>query len=202
MLIDHIGAIFAPDQQAWRIIGRLAMPIYAFCLVQGYSYTRSKTNYLKRLLVIALISQVPYMLAMQHVQINIVASFFVCFTVLILLERSKTKISDLAILLAGIIVLDVLPFDYGAYGLVLVLAYRYLKSHKLVMVHLLINVVFLFYKGWTIQLYSIIPTMILVYWPSIYTVLDKIKIKRWIWRSFYPAHLSILALILILTKGL
>jgi hypothetical protein len=201
MLVDHVGLIFAPDQQGWRIIGRLAMPIYAYCLVQGYRHTRSKANYLKRLAFIALVSQVPFMFAMQSVHINIVGTFLVCFIVLLSLERVKVKFALYAILAGSFIVLDALPFDYGSYALLLILAFKHLKSHSLVVAHSVINVIFLFYKGWLLQIYGIIPTMILVYWPSIYTILDKIKIKRWIWRSFYPAHLAVLAIIVVIKNN-
>ena len=36
MLIDHIGLIWFPENMAWRIIGRLALPFYAFAIVLGY----------------------------------------------------------------------------------------------------------------------------------------------------------------------
>src|SRR5690606_34907834 len=98
------------------------------------------------------------------------------------------------LLLLSIVVLEALPFDYGAYGLLLVLAYYYLTSHSLLMAHFALNLAYILYKGWLIQVYSILPTLVLIYWPALFVKLDKVRVKRWIWRSFYPAHLAILAI--------
>src|SRR5690606_10776998 len=99
------------------------------------------------------------------------------------------------ILLLCICFLEVVPFDYGAYGLLLVLAYYYLTSHPLLVAHFILNLAYMVYKGWLIQVYSILPTLILIYWPALYEKLDEVKVKRWIWRSFYPAHLTALAIV-------
>ena len=41
MLIDHLGAVVFPSLREMRILGRIAFPIYCWCLVVGFHYTRS-----------------------------------------------------------------------------------------------------------------------------------------------------------------
>jgi hypothetical protein len=49
MAIDHIGAIFFPELLFLRIIGRLAMPLFAFGIAEGYLKTKNIFNYGQRL---------------------------------------------------------------------------------------------------------------------------------------------------------
>ena len=60
MLIDHIGYVFFPYEEAFRIVGRIAMPIFAFFIGEGCLHTRDRRKYLLRLLVLALICQSVY----------------------------------------------------------------------------------------------------------------------------------------------
>ena len=60
MLIDHIGYVLFPEIQAFRLIGRLAMPIFAFFIGEGCVYTRDRKKYFLRLFVLALICQTVY----------------------------------------------------------------------------------------------------------------------------------------------
>ncbi len=66
MVIDHIGMEFVPittiPGMLCRIVGRLTMPIMALFLAEGYYYTSSRKKYGTRLLIFALISQIPYAL--------------------------------------------------------------------------------------------------------------------------------------------
>jgi hypothetical protein len=62
MLIDHIGVIFFPNEIIFRIIGRLALPIFAIRLTQGYKYTKNFNYYLFRIITLAIISQPIYYL--------------------------------------------------------------------------------------------------------------------------------------------
>lgn len=60
MLIDHIGAVFYPQHQWLRIIGRLSFPIYCFLLAEGVHYTRNPARYGLRLLLVAVLAELPY----------------------------------------------------------------------------------------------------------------------------------------------
>lgn len=63
MLIDHIGCYFvskiAPNPYyIMRSIGRLAMPIFLYLIVQGFFYTSNLKKYIFRLFCLATITQV------------------------------------------------------------------------------------------------------------------------------------------------
>lgn len=60
MLIDHIGYVLFPEIQLFRIIGRVAMPLFAFFIGEGCLHTRDRKKYFLRLFVLALICQVVY----------------------------------------------------------------------------------------------------------------------------------------------
>ena len=63
MLIDHIGCYFvsriAPNPYyIMRSIGRLAMPIFLYLIVQGFFYTSNLKKYIFRIFCLATITQV------------------------------------------------------------------------------------------------------------------------------------------------
>ena len=72
MLIDHAGLtlyyakVLPPSSLyfAMRSVGRIAFPLYAFLLVNGFEKTRDRASYLTRLCLFAVISQLPYTFAM------------------------------------------------------------------------------------------------------------------------------------------
>lgn len=81
MLIDHLFAVLflnylrlhpvdgrwdpklEPIYRAGRAVGRVSFVLFTFLIVEGFFYTRSRVRFLMRLLVFALLSEIPFDLA-------------------------------------------------------------------------------------------------------------------------------------------
>lgn len=97
MILDHIAMYLmnagdnAPLYAALRSIGRLTAPIMCFFLASGFQYTSSRKKYGQRLLIFALISQLPYMLAhyphASLLDMNMIFTLFLSFVMLELYEH-------------------------------------------------------------------------------------------------------------------
>ena len=66
MFIDHSGKMVFGNAVWMRTLGRIAFPIYGWCLVVGACHTRSFPKYILRLLVLYAVSQPLYMVALNH----------------------------------------------------------------------------------------------------------------------------------------
>ena len=63
MLADHIGGAFFPAVPVFRWIGRLAFPLFCYCMTVGLLYTHDIRRYLGRLAIFAVVSQPFWILA-------------------------------------------------------------------------------------------------------------------------------------------
>lgn len=195
MLIDHIGIVFFPEQVGWRLIGRLAFPLYAYGIVMGYQYTSDVRRYLLRLVILAVLSQFPFMWSMNTNDLNVIATLTICLAVLILWDRAPQWSLRIAFLLGAVFLLEALPFDYGYYGLILVLIYRYTKGYVTVLLHFALNTWLLAEADGAVQFASLFSTVCIVYGRKLFLVADRVRVPRWVWRSFYPVHLTVIAVI-------
>lgn len=66
MFADHAGKMCFPAVAELRVLGRIAFPLYCWCMVVGACRTRSMPRYMLRLALIGLISQPVYMVALAH----------------------------------------------------------------------------------------------------------------------------------------
>lgn len=122
MLIDHLGASLLTGIPELRIIGRMAFPLYAWCLVVGSVKTRSPLRYGVRLLALAVISQPLYMMALNHTW----ADMNILFTLLIALIaiqgiRMKRMGSQFWVPALCYLAMGYLKVDYGWKGVTFIL---------------------------------------------------------------------------------
>lgn len=130
MLTDHVGAILLPEVLALRCVGRLAFPIFAFFIAEGYAHTRDFGRYFRRLAILAVVSEIPFNLENGAVfdltRQNVLWTF--CLALLTLRglealgrERGFGRWAGCGLVLAaGFAAGELLRTDYGGWGVVTV----------------------------------------------------------------------------------
>ena len=97
MLVNHIANVFmpasAPMTNLCLYIGYFTAVTMCYFLVEGYSYTHSKTNYAGRLLGFAVLAQLPYQLAFPDhgmggsIQFNMLFTLLLCIYAVVCLGK-------------------------------------------------------------------------------------------------------------------
>lgn len=130
MLTDHVGAILLPEVPVLRCVGRLAFPIFAFFIAEGYAHTRDFGRYFRRLAILAVVSEIPFNLENGAVfdltRQNVLWTF--CLALLTLRglealgrERGFGRWAGCGLVLAaGFAAGELLRTDYGGWGVVTV----------------------------------------------------------------------------------
>ncbi len=135
MVCDHAWATIVPGNDWLTHIGRLAFPIFAFQLVEGFSLSHNRKKYLLRMFIWALISEIPFNLMTGEGPFHQNVLFTFCEGILwmMLLEaaRQKGRWQFLAASVAAIIggyILGILTFvDYNGYGILMILLFYYTR---------------------------------------------------------------------------
>ena len=91
MTVDHIGYLLFPGQRLFRIIGRLAMPIFAYMVAEGCRYTKNKAAYLGRLIAVAAVCQVVYFFAQDSLYQCIFFTFSVSVGLIFLVQYTQKR---------------------------------------------------------------------------------------------------------------
>jgi hypothetical protein len=197
MLTDHIGAAFGLSVY-FRIVGRIAFPIYAYIIAQGCVYTKDIHKYLMRLGIFALVSQIPFSLALHRSYEPGTNIFFTLFLgVLSIIAYEKLKKADakwlmLAVLPLILLVSVFLRTDYDMIGTGLIF-FLYLANPENRINRSLIltaGIGALYYN----RLNYFIPAMLAVPLILLYNGKQGLKVK-WAFYAFYPAHLLTLGAI-------
>lgn len=140
MLTDHVGAILLPEVPVLRCVGRLAFPIFAFFIAEGYAHTRNFGRYFRRLAILAVVSEIPFNLENGAVfdltRQNVLFTF--CLALLTLRglealgrERGFGRWAGCGLVLAaGFAAGELLRTDYGGWGVVTVALLQLCRDGK------------------------------------------------------------------------
>mgnify|MGYP000850040390 FL=1 len=152
MLSDHLWNIFFPNQVWLYVIGRLAFPIFAFMIVEGFFRTNNRKKYLIRIFIFAIISEIPFnlfsSLAIREVIMlfypynNVLWTFLIALCGLSLLEKiEKSKKLNKIIKFVGKIIINFISImmayliksDYLGYGVITVLIFYFFREKNYIL---------------------------------------------------------------------
>lgn len=191
MLIDHMGAILFPQFLWMRIVGRLAFPIYCFLLVEGAVHTSDIRKYQKRLLVFALLSEIPFDMTfngsfLELLRQNVFFTLLIGLIAIEFLERNREIWYNVATVILACTAAQVLGTDYGGAGVIFIVCFYKLYPYRLgKQVAFVAENALLFLGG--IQIYAGIAALPML----LYNGKPGRNIKYFFY-IFYPGHLLIL----------
>lgn len=161
MFCDHFGNAYLKHFSIFNLIGRIAFPIFAFQISEGYVHTKNLKKYFLRLGIFALVSQIPFSLFLHKFLDSNLLSLNVFFTLFLGLlaiylydyvikifkkyKKNKDlnnstmkinwfhldKIIGLIIVILIAYIAQLLNTDYGAWGVILVFAFYIFKDKKI-----------------------------------------------------------------------
>lgn len=204
MLLDHIGAVFCPGI-GLRIIGRIAFPIYCFLLAEGIHYTREPRKYGLRLLVGALLSEIPFDLLFFGKITLAHASVMVTLLLGFLYGQAAKRATQLAVqillILPFAVAAELLGTDYGGWGVALVALFVLSRGREGARGIQMIVLAFICWMigGYTLRFGSVRIPIEMAALAALIPIFcysgQKITKNTWIQRGFYlfyPVHLMIL----------
>lgn len=221
MLLDHLWATVVPGNDWMTCVGRLAFPVFAFLLVEGFFYTRSRKQYALRLLMGALISEIPFNL-MYSGQVfyplhqNVLWTFLLAMGLMAWNERAKyaklwrRMLRFAATFLAGLLVGSLTMVDYYGFGVAMVLVFYIFRGgawwqrlgqlaglywiNAELMGGLIYEVVALG-RTWFLHQQSLALLALIPIWLYRGRKGHDSRAFRYFCYAFYPAHMLLLALI-------
>lgn len=196
MLIDHIGSVIFPETITFRIVGRLAFPLFAFLLTEGYIHTSNLKKYIFRLAIFSLISQYPFMLAFGlDAGLNIFFTLAIGLTAIYLSDHYQSYLPFFILAILA----DLIHTDYGMFGVLLIfLIYEYKNNFKKMMFYIIcLYSVFYLIGGlragigaihYYIQFFSLLSFILIAFYNG-----REGRKAKYLFYIFYPGHLLILS---------
>lgn len=142
MLMDHLWATLLPAQEWLTCVGRIAFPIFAFMAVEGYFHTHNLKKYLLRMLIFAVISEVPFDLMyggtwFYPVHQNVIWTLMMGLVGIHLMETVRKKKSTFVYILVSAIVVilggllgTLSMVDYYGIGVLTVFIFYFFRGRK------------------------------------------------------------------------
>ena len=206
MFCDHFGDAFFKHYSFLNLIGRIAFPIFAFQISEGYIHTKNLKKYMTRLFIFAIISQIPFSLFLNEfvssgITLNIFFTLFlglVCIKTYDYFSKSNHKILGIFLILIIFCMGEIINVDYGCWGIIVIFMFYLLKNNKCAMILSYISLCIIRYSYIIISsrfsieyIYLAIATIFPIIFISLYNGKQGYRIKYLLY-VFYPIHLLLL----------
>lgn len=140
MLLDHLWGTLISGNDWMTCIGRIAFPIFSFMLVEGFFHTHNLKKYTLRLLLFAIISEIPFDLMLNGATFypfhqNVMWTFLIAIAVMYCNEKVKEyKVLKIIVAFFSIFISFIIGtismVDYGGYGILMVLTFYFFHQKK------------------------------------------------------------------------
>ena len=203
MTIDHIGSHILNDYTSFRIIGRLAFPIFAYMIAEGCKYTHNKLKYFLTIFIEGIILQIFIFLLSDSTHMNVLITFSLSIGLIYAFDYSLRSENNynLVIPIMGIIFVMVicgeLPegflseyfhIDYGFFGVMLPVMVYIFDNRVLKLLMFTSGLVFLSISMAPIEWWSLISIIPLAFYSG---ERGKLEIK-YLFHIYYPIHIVII----------
>lgn len=155
MLCDHMWATIL-DYEWLTCIGRIAFPIFAFLITEGYIHTSNINKYIKRMVIFAIITEIPFNLMVSASPIypfhqNVLWTFVISLLTLKYLNFDNTKniFKSILIILLAIIIATITMCDYFGAGVMMVVGFYIFRKSKLLQLLMMIYVNMILIQGYS-----------------------------------------------------
>ncbi|QAT40398.1 TraX family protein [Clostridium sp. JN-9] len=211
MFIDHAGFILFPKMIILRLIGRMAFPLFAWFISEGYIHTGNFKKYILRLSIFAIALESPFILFSSYFQSAGIDTLNIFFTLSLGLlsiyayDKAENNLSK--VLFPAIIALSaqLIKADYGFYGVITILLFYIFNNNffKTALYQIIFNLI---YAGALISYNLInntaIDSFVILQMYSLFSLLfiklynkKQGKKMKYFFYIFYPAHIILLYLI-------
>lgn len=142
MLSDHIWGTWLVRNDWFTIVGRIAFPIFAFMIVEGFFHTHDLKKYMLRMLGFAIISEIPFDLMYAGTPLylghqNVMWTFLISLGALWVVDSLRKKGKWWLTVLVGILVTAaawvlslVTMLDFGEIGVITVMIFYVFRGRK------------------------------------------------------------------------
>lgn len=204
MLLDHVGAMFVRGYTL-RIIGRIAFPIFCFLMAEGAYYTKNPRKYALRLLIGALLSEIPFDLAFQRGLTwrsqSVMVTLLLGFLAVEAIQNTQNNLLKLLVVSAGFALGQLLQTDYGGYGVLLIVLFSqarrkwWLQTVLVAMFAWMMDSVPVQVLGMRIpiEMFALLAMLPIGCYSG--RKRSDSKVLQWAFYLFYPVHLTVLVVI-------
>ena len=199
MTLDHMGLLLFPQIPLFRILGRLALPIFAYMIAEGCKYTRNKKKYFGMVFGLGAVCQTVYWFVDHSLYFSILITFSLSILMIYALQRwNETRAASSGLTFVTLVAAvwwlnQIFTIDYGFFGCMLPVfaALPHRTRHDRYPVSILtlgLGLLFLAVDIGDIQFFSLLALPLLLAYSG---RRGKWKMKYFFY-IFYPAHLVIL----------
>lgn len=197
MLIDHVAWAFVPVNSPAGIVmhlfGRIAMPVMAFMVAEGYIHTHSFKRYVGRLLIFAFVSEIPFMLfECSNGEHNVMFTLLLGLMAIWLIDHANRRYKAIFFGVFMVYAAAFLQVDWSFIGVLLCLVFWKFRGNwltvSLSVVMLALLTVMIYGQWWQLGILLSLPLL----W--LYNG-ERGRGSKWGFYAFYPGHLAALAIL-------